>query len=187
MKDVNDIEAIISSEPGQLKGALHVNAPPGFAHRHIAPHLPLFANCYPDIHLDIMTTENDSEKTLNKVDIQIKVAETRQQDNVMMQILAPNRRKLVASPAYLKDKGTPEQVNDLSKYKLITLETGHHNNDWHFRFDAKEMEIFRAHGNLCLESGDAILRTILNSYAANLYCWPPHYIRSACTSFGSYG
>ena len=36
LKDVDDIEAVISSETGQLKGALQVNAPPGFAHRHIA-------------------------------------------------------------------------------------------------------------------------------------------------------
>ena len=41
----------------------------------------------------------------------------------MMQILAPNRRKLVASPAYLKYKGTPEQVSDLNKHSLITLES----------------------------------------------------------------
>ena len=163
LKDVDDIEAVISSETGQLKGALQVNAPPGFAHRHIAPHLPLFADRFPEIHLDLMTSENNSEKTLSQVDIQIKVAETLQQDNVMMQILAPNRRRLVASPAYLKDKGTPKQVNDLNKHKLITLETGHHNNDWHFRLNDTEMETFRAHGNLCLDSGDAILRAILNN------------------------
>ena len=97
LKDVDDIEAVISSETGQLKGALQVNAPPSFAHRHIAPHLPLFSDRYPDIYLYLMTAENDSENTLGKVDIQIRIAETSHQENVMMQIPAPNRRKLIAS------------------------------------------------------------------------------------------
>lgn len=162
LKDIDDIEAVISSETGQLRGVLHVNAPPGFAHRHIAPHLALFFELYPDIHLDLMTAGNDSDKLQSQVDIQIRVAETRQQDSAVMQILASNKRKLVASPAYLDRMGIPEQVNDLNKHKLITLETGHQNNDWHFRLDEAEVETFRAHGNLCLDSGDAILRTILN-------------------------
>ena len=163
LKDVDDIEAVISTETGQLKGGLHVNAPPGFAHRHIAPHLALFFDRYPDIHLDLMTADNDSDKLQSQVDVQIKVSETRQQDSVVMQILAPNKRKLVASPDYLERMGIPEQVNDLNKHKLITLETGHQNNDWHFRLGEAEMETFRAHGNLCLDSGDAILRCVLNN------------------------
>jgi len=163
LKDVDDIEAVISTETGQLKGGLHVNAPPGFAHRHIAPHLALFVDRYPDIHLDLMAADNDSDELQSQVDVQIKVSETRQQDSVVMQILAPNKRKLVASPDYLERMGIPEQVNDLNKHKLITLETGHQNNDWHFRLDEAEMETFRAHGNLCLDSGDAILRCVLNN------------------------
>ena len=98
-----------------MKGALQVNAPPGFAYRHIAPHLPLIADQYQDIHLDLVKAENDSENTLSKVDIQIKVAET-----------------------------------------------SHQENDWHFRINETTMEFFRAHGNLCLASGDAILKTVLN-------------------------
>ena len=109
-----------------------------------------------------MTAENDSENTLSKVDVQIRVAETSHQENVVMQILAPNRRKLVASPAYLKYKGTPEQVSDLNKHSLITLESRNQYNDWHFRLNETTTETFRAHGNLCPDSGDAILRTILN-------------------------
>ena len=109
-----------------------------------------------------MTAENDSENTLGKVDIQIRLAETSHQDDVMMQILAPNRRKLMASPAYLKYKGTPEKVSDLNKHSLITLESGNQYNDWHFRLNKTTMETFRAHGNLCLDSGDAILRTVLH-------------------------
>ena len=66
----------------------------------------------------------------------------------MMQILAPNRRKLVASPAYLEHKGTPEQVSDLNKHSLITLELGNQFNDWHFRLNETTMETFRSQQSL---------------------------------------
>ena len=147
LKDVDDIEAVIRSETGQLKGVLQVNAPPGFAHRHSPSPAP-FADRYPDIHLDLMTAENDSENTLSKVDVQIRVAETSHQENVMMQILAPNRRKLVASPAYLKYRGTPEQVSDLNKHSLITLESGNQYNDWHFRLNETTTETSRTRQSL---------------------------------------
>ena len=78
----------------------------------------------------------------------------------MMQILAPNRLKLVASPAYLKYEGTHEQVSDLNKHSLITLEPANQYNDWHFKLNETTRETSRAHGNLCLDSGDAILRII---------------------------
>ena len=128
----------------------------------ILPPSPLFADQYSDIHLDLMTTENDPENTLGKEDIQIRVAETSHQENVMMQILTLNRRKLVASPAYLKHKGTTERESDLKKHSLITLESGSQYNDWHFRLNGTTMETFRAHGNLYLDSGNTILMTILN-------------------------
>ena len=67
----------------------------------------------------------------------------------------------MASPAYLKYQGTPEQVSDLKKHSLITLESGNQYHDWHFRLKETTMETFCAHGKLCLDSGDAILRTIL--------------------------
>ena len=85
-----------------------------------------------------------SENTLSKGDIQIRVAETSHQENFMMQILAPNRRKLVASPAYLNYKGTPEQISDLNKHSLITLESGNHYKDRHFRLNETTIETFRA-------------------------------------------
>ena len=42
LAEVDDTEAMITKQTGQLRGALKLNAPPGFAHRHIAPHLALF-------------------------------------------------------------------------------------------------------------------------------------------------
>ena len=109
-----------------------------------------------------MTAENDSENTLSEVNIQIRVAVSSHQENVMIQILASNRRKLLASPAYLIYKGTLEQVSDLNKHSLITLESANQYNDWHFRLKETTIETFCVHGQLCLDTGDSILRTVLN-------------------------
>ena len=76
-----------------------------------------------------MTAQNGSENMLSDLNIQIRVTETSHQENVMIQILAPNKRKLAASPAYLKYKGTTTQVSDLDTHSLITLESGNQYND----------------------------------------------------------
>ncbi len=43
LDEIDDIETTLVKETGRLKGPLNISAPPGFTHRHIAPHLTAFA------------------------------------------------------------------------------------------------------------------------------------------------
>lgn len=163
LDEIDDIEITIANESGQLKGPLTISAPPGFAHRHIAPHLPLFFEAHPSIQLNLITSRTDSDYLLSNSDLQIKISETATNEGFNMCILAPNRRTLVAAPGYLEAAGTPTNVSELAYHKIITLERGHHNNDWHFKDENGQIQTYKAHGHLRLDSGDTILRATLNN------------------------
>ena len=51
LADLDKADAEARSASGTVQGHLRVEAPPGFAHRHVAPHLPAFLRQFP--HLTI--------------------------------------------------------------------------------------------------------------------------------------
>jgi DNA-binding transcriptional LysR family regulator len=162
LDEIDDIETTLVKETGRLKGPLTISAPPGFTHRHIAPHLPAFSSIHPDVNLNLMSANNDSGQLLPQIDLDIRISETRVHEGHGIQILAGNRRQLVGSPNYLSRSGSPKLVSDLAAHKLVTVENGLDSIEWHFK-DAKEnISTFKARGYLRLDSGDAILRCILN-------------------------
>lgn len=163
LDDIDDIETTMVKETGLLKGPLHISAPPGFAHRHIAPHLPVFCTAFPNINVNLVTSGTESDYMLSHIDLHIKISETRANEGFAMKILAANRRKLVASPDYLKQMGTPHAVSDLPAHKLVSVEHNLESNDWHFREAENKLTTFKARGYLRLDSGDAILRCVLNN------------------------
>ena len=75
LDEVNRFEANLTDRIGHLKGVLRINAPPGFGHRHIAPHLPLYIEQHPDMIIDITTANNNSSNMLFEVDLHIKISE----------------------------------------------------------------------------------------------------------------
>ncbi|MDA8730614.1 LysR family transcriptional regulator, partial [Alphaproteobacteria bacterium] len=57
LADLDKADAEARSASGTVQGHLRVEAPPGFAHRHVAPHLPAFLKQFP--HLTIELKGND--------------------------------------------------------------------------------------------------------------------------------
>jgi DNA-binding transcriptional LysR family regulator len=46
---------------GSVKGMLRVGAPIGFAHQHVAPHLPIFLAKYPHLLVESQSAESDTD------------------------------------------------------------------------------------------------------------------------------
>ena len=162
LEEIDDIETTLVKETGRLKGPLNISAPPGFAHRHIAPHLPVFCAAHPDVNLNLISVHNENSQLLPQVDLDIRISETRVYEGYGIQILAGNHRQLVGTPHYLSRFGQPKTVADLAAHKLITVENGMDSIDWHFKDSDQNISTFKARGYLRLDSGDAILRCVLN-------------------------
>ena len=163
LSEIDEAEAEITDATGEVKGVLKVSAPPAFAHRHIAPHMPFFLSKYPKLSVDLSTTDYSISPCHTAIDLHIRISEMNTTDGLTTIMLAPNTRRLVASREYLNTQGTPSAVSDLQKHRLITLEYGHPHNNWHFRSDNGEIITFLANGTVRMDSGDAILRAVLNN------------------------
>lgn len=108
------------SEPG---GLLRVNATLGFGRMHVAPAIASFARLHPKIEVQLQLSVNPPPLTEDAFDVCVRFGEP-PDARVVARLLAPNRRLLCASPAYLQRRGMPRAPHELSGHDLIAIRQG---------------------------------------------------------------
>jgi DNA-binding transcriptional LysR family regulator len=120
LQALDDAREITSSLNRTPQGVLRVTMPPAFGRLHVVPHLPAFMARYPDIDLDIVSTE----ETLNLIDSGIDVAiriGVLADSSLMARRLAPHRRIVCGSPAYFEHSGIPRVPADLATHETLCV------------------------------------------------------------------
>ena len=162
LEEIDRADALAQSAAGRVQGLLRVEVPPGFAHRHIAPHLPAFVAKYPHLSVELKGNDGSTDLIDSGFDISIRISPHTDHDSLVYTELAPNSRRLIATPRYLEKYGTPVKPADLMNHSLITHAHANASNYWHFKNPKGGTRSIHARGNIMIDSGDAILRAVLN-------------------------
>ncbi len=85
---------------------------------HIAPYLGRFMKQYPDLSIEIIATDHIMDIVREGIDLAIRIAEL-DDSSMVAKKLAPCRRTFCASPAYLKEHGTPKTLAELPAHKML--------------------------------------------------------------------
>jgi DNA-binding transcriptional LysR family regulator len=117
LANLDDLVASSHSEP---RGPLKVNAPLGFGRMYIAPATVLFAQRYPDIQIQLQLTDRPGDFVQDAFDVAVRFGDISDTRLIAHQI-APNRRLVCASPAYLKSHGHPRTPQELARHQCIVL------------------------------------------------------------------
>jgi DNA-binding transcriptional LysR family regulator len=157
LADLDKADAEARSASGTVQGHLRVEAPPGFAHRHVAPHLPAFLKQFPHLTIELKGNDIPNDMIGSGFDLSIRVSPQSDHDHLVYTELAPNSRRLVATPKYLAEKGIPKNPNDLARHQLITQ-----SDFCHFKNDNGKLSTIRVRGNIMADNGDAIIRAVMN-------------------------
>src|SRR5687767_1661917 len=119
LSEIEEADAAVSAGRAEPRGVLRVALPASFGNQHIAPLIPKFAELYPEVQIALSL----SDRTVNLVeegfDVAIRIADLAD-SSLAARRLAPNRRVVCASPAYLRRHGTPETPEDLAKHNCLT-------------------------------------------------------------------
>lgn len=122
LQDIDDAHVVVSAHTQELAGILRVLAPPVLAAYLLEPLLASFAQRYPKIVLDI-TVELYKEPPIEDFDITLFVADADFDGDVIARKIITCEIILVASPAYLKRKGTPQRPEDLAQHDGLRFKT----------------------------------------------------------------
>ena len=122
LAEIEEADAEVSVGRVEPQGALKVALPASFGHQHVAPLVPQFAARYPKVQLALSLSDRSVNVMDEGFDVAVCIADL-QDSSLAARKLAPNRRVVCASPAYLAAHGTPRTPEDLAKHNcLITSE-----------------------------------------------------------------
>jgi DNA-binding transcriptional LysR family regulator len=133
LAEIEEADAAVSAGRVEPQGALKVAMPASFGHQHLAPLIPEFAARYPKVQLALSLSDRNVNLIEEGFDLAIRIAHL-EDSSLAARQLAPNRRVVCASPAYLKRHGTPRTPQDLAQHNCLTA------NDFVTTWDYKDAQ-----------------------------------------------
>ena len=120
LNELEQAESAISSTRADPRGPIKVTAPNAFGRLHIAPHIPAFLALHPHMSVRLHLTDRLVDMVPERIDLAIRIAAL-PDSTAIVRTLAPNRRMIVASPAYLKEHKAPKRPEDLLGHNCLLL------------------------------------------------------------------
>ncbi|KAF1005609.1 MAG: HTH-type transcriptional regulator DmlR [Luteibacter sp.] len=151
-----DIAAVAQAALGRgataPSGVLRIAAPSSFARLHIVPALPEFTARYPEVRLDMRISDSIVDLVEGGFDVAVRYANL-DDSSFVARRLAPDRRVLVASPAYLERHGHPRSPDDLDTHACLAVGTL---DLWTFKGPDGETIAKRVAPSLRINDGEAV-------------------------------
>ncbi|MBO9663515.1 LysR family transcriptional regulator [Dokdonella sp.] len=114
LAEAEDIDQLFQARQRQVSGRLHVDVPSRVARRLIAPALPGLLRRYPRLQLKLGSTDRMIDLVREGVDCAIRVGHLHD-SSLVVRPLGHLALVNCASPAYLREHGVPEQLDDLTE------------------------------------------------------------------------
>jgi DNA-binding transcriptional LysR family regulator len=130
MQEMVSATAEMAERRGALVGPLRISAPVTFGVLHLGPALCAFLGEHPGIDLSLELEDRFVDLAADGYDAAIRHGHVRDA-RLVAKRLAPSRRALVASPAYLAKRGWPRSTAELEEHDAILYSL--READWRFK------------------------------------------------------
>jgi DNA-binding transcriptional LysR family regulator len=101
-------------------GDLKVTTTVGLGTHWLTPKLGEFIDLYPDIHISLITTDEELDLAMREADVAIRLRQPTQPDLIQRKLFSVHFHAY-ASPEYIKRFGTPRDTGDLDNHRLLQL------------------------------------------------------------------
>jgi DNA-binding transcriptional LysR family regulator len=119
LADIEEADSTVSAGRVEPRGALRVALPASFGHQHVAPLVPRFAERYPQVQLALSLSDRNVNIIEEGFDVAVRIAHL-EDSSLTARKLAPNRRVVCASPAYIARHGAPRTPEELLRHNCLT-------------------------------------------------------------------
>jgi LysR family transcriptional activator of dmlA len=165
--EIDGMEELLGVSKATPKGLLRVNATLGFGRSHVAPLISRFVRKHPQVEVQLQLSVNPPPLTEDSFDVCIRFGAP-PDSRVIARYIAPNRRLLCASAAYLSKHGVPKVPNDLTKHNCIGIRQGEEAYGvWRLasgRGKSATTEAVKIRGNLTTNDGEIAVNWALEGH-----------------------
>jgi DNA-binding transcriptional LysR family regulator len=140
LSDVEEAEAAAEGERTRPSGRLVVSAPVGFGRLHVSAVMSAYLKRYPDVVSELRLSDRVINLVEDGVDLAVRIAHLPDSTLVARQV-GEMRRIVVASPAYLRERGEPKRPQAIASHQTIQFGATTASPEWSFVEDGSEVHI----------------------------------------------
>ncbi len=130
--DAEDAESALGQLQESPRGILKISVPVTFGITHLCDALPHFLIKYPSIDLEVDYNERSIDVVAEGFDVAIQIGQIKDSNLISKKIMS-SIGVYVASPDYLKARGTPTNPADLYQHDCINFTLSNVTKPWEFQ------------------------------------------------------
>lgn len=155
LADFDELVSLFQTGTTHVAGRLRVDMASGIARRLVIPHLPAFFAQYPNIEVELSSTDRRVDLVREGFDCVIRIGALTD-SGLIARPLGQLNLINCASLAYLQRYGTPQTLDDLSHHHLVHYVTsfGSKSVGWEY-FDGEKNSILKMPGILTVNSAES--------------------------------
>lgn len=123
LKEIDLAEETADGSRSEVEGQLKITVPLEFADGPFSRLVADFLRRYPKVKIELLVTERVVDLIGEGFDLAFRLGELRD-STLIAKKLAPYEGIVVASPEYLKSRGTPKSISEFEKHDLIGFNPG---------------------------------------------------------------
>ena len=131
LADFEEANQAVSQLQAAPRGRLRVNAPMSFGFLHLAQALPDFMERYREVSVDLVMNDRFVDLVDEGFDVAVRIGGM-SDSSLIAKRIAPIRRVICASPAYLEAHGTPKTPDDLKSHLCLLNSNMALSSEWQF-------------------------------------------------------
>lgn len=132
LTEMDELDSLFQGDDASISGLIRVDMSYPMARNVVIPHLPEFLSRYPNLQVDLSSTDRRVDPIAEGFDCVVRTGALTD-SGLIVRHIGEMPQTNFASPAYLAKYGEPKQLEELSKHWLI-----HYNVNASTRFDAFE-------------------------------------------------
>ncbi len=131
LADLEEAEAAVQQEHGELRGTLRLALPLSFGVRHMCGPIASFSKQHPKVHFDLDLNDRRVDLIEDNFDLALRIGRL-SDSSLIARRLFDVRAVVCASPNYLNLHGTPQSPDDLRDHQCLVYSNLADPNKWGF-------------------------------------------------------
>lgn len=140
LADVEEAEGAAEGERTAPRGRLVISAPVGFGRLHVSPVVTAYLQRHREVSCDLRLSDRMINLVEEGVDAAVRIGHL-PDSTLVARHVGDMRRIVVASKAYLKERGEPKAPRDLGSHDTIQFGAAALPSEWRFVEDGSEVRV----------------------------------------------
>jgi len=153
LADLEEAEAAVQQEHGELRGTLRVALPLSFGVRHMCKPIAAFTKLHPKLHFDLDLNDRRIDLLEEGVDLALRIGHLRD-SSLIARRLFEARTVIAAAPHYIKTHGVPQTPEELADHDCLVYSNLADPDRWGWKDEKGKERVVKVNTVLRASSGD---------------------------------